>query len=328
VEVVAAVILKADGQFLLAQRPAGKVYAGWWEFPGGKVEPGEAPADALARELHEELGIDVTRAWPWISREYVYAHAHVRLNFFRVLEWEGEPRSREAQALSWQRTREIKVGPVLPANGPILRSLALPPVLAITDASERGESALLERLDSALSRGLRMVMVREKQMPRERQLAFIADVLQRCRRAGALTVVNGDEELACVSGADGLHLTSAQLLQRQQRPDLPWCGASCHDHQELARASALGLDYVVLGPVLRTPSHPHARPMGWRRFEERARASPLPVYALGGMSLHDFATAGAAGAHGLAMVRSAWSGAPDQSFPSDWSGSASVVGTR
>src|ERR1700712_2750601 len=90
VEVVAAVLQKPDGTFLLAQRPAGKVYAGYWEFPGGKVEPGEAPAAALARELHEELGIDIQRAYPWITREYDYAHAAVRLRFYRVTDWSGE----------------------------------------------------------------------------------------------------------------------------------------------------------------------------------------------------------------------------------------------
>lgn len=328
VEVVAAVILKPDGRFLLAQRPAGKVYAGWWEFPGGKVEAGESPADALARELHEELGIDVTRAWPWITLEYVYAHAHVRLNFFRVLEWVGEPHSREAQAFSWQRPNGIEVSPVLPANGPILRALTLPPVLAITDASERGESVLLDRLESALNRGLRMVMVREKSMPPERLRTFVSEIVRRCQRAGAMAVVNSNEEVARSSRADGLHLTSVQLRQREQRPDVAWCGASCHDEAELARAVALGLDYVVLGPVLQTPSHPDAQPLGWQRFEQIARASAIPVYALGGMSMRDLAVAGAAGAHGLAMVRGAWSDADDQSFPSDWSGSGSPVGTR
>lgn len=96
-EVVAAVLTHADGRFLLGQRPAGKVYAGYWEFPGGKIEPGEAPAAALARELHEELGIEVTRAHPWLIRDYDYAHAAVRLRFFRVLEWSGRLHGRENQ---------------------------------------------------------------------------------------------------------------------------------------------------------------------------------------------------------------------------------------
>src|SRR3990170_3749694 len=95
-EVAAAVILRADGKFLLAQRPAKKVYAGYWEFPGGKIENGESAEQAMKRELHEELGIDVERAYPWITRDYDYAHAAVRLRFFRVVAWRGEPHGREA----------------------------------------------------------------------------------------------------------------------------------------------------------------------------------------------------------------------------------------
>src|SRR5258706_9289614 len=103
VEVAAAVIQRPDGSFLLAQRPPGKVYAGYWEFPGGKAEPGETPERALVRELHEELGIDVMRSYPWITRVFAYPHATVRLNFFRVLAWQGEPHPREDQAIVWQR---------------------------------------------------------------------------------------------------------------------------------------------------------------------------------------------------------------------------------
>src|SRR5918994_6473274 len=97
IEVAAAVLQRPDGSFLLAQRPPGKVYAGYWEFPGGKVEPGEPAAAALARELHEELGIDVECAYPWLTRVFTYPHATVRLNFFRVTRWRGEPHPREDQ---------------------------------------------------------------------------------------------------------------------------------------------------------------------------------------------------------------------------------------
>ncbi len=101
VEVVAAVMLHNDGRFLLGQRPAGKVYAGYWEFPGGKIEPGEAPLAALKRELREELDIEVVRAFPWLTRDYDYAHALVRLRFFRVVEWSGELHGRENQRFAW-----------------------------------------------------------------------------------------------------------------------------------------------------------------------------------------------------------------------------------
>src|SRR5580765_1100954 len=103
VEVAAAVIQRPDGTFLLAQRPPGKVYAGYWEFPGGKAEPGEPAAQALARELHEELGIEVDTAYPWITRVFTYPHGTVRLRFFRVVSWKSEPHPREGQAIAWQR---------------------------------------------------------------------------------------------------------------------------------------------------------------------------------------------------------------------------------
>jgi 8-oxo-dGTP diphosphatase len=328
VEVAAAVILRRDREFLLAQRPVGKPYAGYWEFPGGKAEPAESVRAALTRELREELGIEVTRACPWIMREYVYPHAHVRLNFFRVLGWNGEPRSREAQPLSWQRPDAISVGPLLPANGPVLRALALPPVLAITDAWERGEPEVLDRLDAALEHGLRMVMVREKQMPRAQLRAFATEVLRRCARAGALVLVNSDVELARTCGANGVHLTSTQLQQGAQRPDLLWCGASCHNRRELERAVALGLDYVVLGPVLQTLSHSDADPLGWTRFAQLVHRYPLPVYALGGVTLEHFGVACNSGAQGVAMVRGAWTAALGQAFPSGWSDSASPVQIR
>src|SRR3954468_1575974 len=161
-EVVAAVLQRPDGSFLLAQRPAGKVYEGYWEFPGGKVEPGEEPRDALSRELHEELGIDVGRAYPWITREYDYEHAAVRLRFFRVTGWSGELHGRENQRFAWQRTDALDVAPLLPANGPILRSLELPAIYGVTNAAETGVELFLSRLEAALARGLRLVQVREK----------------------------------------------------------------------------------------------------------------------------------------------------------------------
>jgi 8-oxo-dGTP diphosphatase len=319
VEVVAAVIQRPGGEFLLAQRPQDKVYAGYWEFPGGKVEAGEPAGSALERELREELGIDVEHAYPWIVREYLYAHAHVRLNFFRVTRWRNPPTPREAQALSWQRVPDISVAPVLPANGPILRALALPPVLAITDIEQRGEAQFFARLDAALERGLRLVMVREKQLPRERLCALTAKIIERCRPWAARVVVNGDLQLARQCAAEGMHLPSARLMQLETRPQIDWCSASCHNEKELAHAAALGLDFVVLGPVQSTPTHPAAKLLGWEGFAHLISGYPLPVFALGGLQLESLPSAYAAAAHGVAMIRGAWNA--HQSFPSDWSGS-------
>ncbi len=305
-DVVAAVILKPDGRFLLAERPLGKVYAGYWEFPGGKVEPGETRLAALVRELHEELGIEVDGATPWLTRIYTYPHATVRLNFFRVTRWHGEAHGKENQRISWQMPDAVAVAPLLPANGPILRALSLPPVYAISQAAGLGVPLFLERLQSALENGVKLIQLRENQLSAAELESLAAQVVALAHAHGARVLINGDLELARRVGADGVHLQGAQLLALAQRPEIEWCAASAHDAEELARAAELGLDFAVLSPVKPTLSHPGAATLGWERFAELAAGMPMPVYALGGMSSADMADAWQAGAHGIALLRGAW----------------------
>ena len=306
VEVSAAVILRADGGFLLARRPAGKVYAGYWEFPGGKIEPGEPAAAALKRELHEELGIDVIRAYPWITRVHTYPHATVRLNFFRVLEWSGEPHPREAQTILWQRPDAPVAQPMLPANAPVLASLALPDEYAITTAESLGAQAMLERLEQRLAEGLRLVQIRDKSMASGERMEFARRAVRLARRYGARALVNSDPALAQAVGADGVHFAAQGLMTLSHRPEQGLTAASCHDAGQLERAAQLGLDFAVLGPVKRTASHPDAAPMGWPKFAEVARGASIPVYAIGGMRRADLEQAWGAGAHGVAMISGSW----------------------
>lgn len=306
-EVAVAVILRGDGRFLLAQRPQGKPYSGYWEFPGGKLEPGESVEAALCRELHEELGIELEAAYPWLTRAYDYPHAKVRLHFRRVVKWRGEPHGKEDQRLAWQSTRDLTVSPLLPANGPILRALDLPPVYAITHAAQWGGN-FIDRLEMALAQGLRLVQVREKHMGPSALRGFAMEVVRRCRPYQARVLINSDPELARESGADGVHFPAAELMALGRRPDFPMCAASCHDSAELERAAQLGLDFVVLGPALPTPSHPGASTLGWDGLSELLRDYPLPVYALGGLRPEDLAAAWRSGAHGIAMMRAAWLG--------------------
>ncbi len=305
VDVAAAVIERSDGSFLLAQRPSGKVYEGYWEFPGGKVEAGEPVARALARELHEELGIDVELAYPWITRVYSYPHATVRLHFHRVVRWRGDPSPLERQALAWQRCDESILSPMLPANAPILKALSLPTWLGITHAWELGISAALMQLRSALERGLRLVQVREKGLDTTSRRSFAQQVAGEVRAAGGRVAINGDLQLASMLGA-GLHMPAHDLMSARYRPDIEWCSASCHDDAQLKRAAELGLDYVLLGPVLSTPSHPGLTPIGWKKFADLIHDYPLPVFALGGMRAANLDVARQYGAHGVAMVRGAW----------------------
>ena len=305
VDVAAAVIEHPDCRFLLAQRPPGKVYSGYWEFPGGKVEPGEPIRHALDRELREELGIEVELAYPWITRVYTYPHASVRLHFFRVVRWRGEPHPRERQALSWQSCNEPPVAPMLPANFPVLKALSLPTCLGITRAWESGVEAAQAHLRLALERGLRLVQVRENLLDPAARKIFAAQVVKEVRDVGGIVVINSDVRLATMLGA-GLHLPSRALMAAKARPEVEWCGASCHDVLELERARELGLDFVVLGPVRFTPSHAGSQEMGWQKFAELIREFSLPVFALGGMRAVDLDEARRRGAHGVAMVRGAW----------------------
>ena len=121
IDVAVGILMRPNGDVLLGQRPAGKPYAGYWEFPGGKVERGESILDALKREFVEELGITIASAAPWCGVEHVYEHAHVRLHFYICRDWRGEPQSLEGQAFSWQG--QLSVAPLLPATIPLIEWL-------------------------------------------------------------------------------------------------------------------------------------------------------------------------------------------------------------
>jgi 8-oxo-dGTP diphosphatase len=123
VDVAVGVLIDREGRFLLTSRPEGKVYAGYWEFPGGKVEAGESVEQALARELHEELGITIGPATPWQVEIVDYPHALVRLHFLKVFDWHGELHMREGQQMAWQQL-PVDVHPVLPGTVPVLRWFA------------------------------------------------------------------------------------------------------------------------------------------------------------------------------------------------------------
>lgn len=303
-EVAAAVILRADSSFLLGQRAANTFYPGYWEFPGGKVEAGETPRDALIRELHEELEIEVLAATPWIVREHVYEHAHVRLHFFRVTQWRGELHDHVHAALVWQEAATPTVAPMLPANAPVLAALRLPTLYGISHAWQIGAAAQLALLDKALRDGLRLVQLRENSMPEQERAAFVTAAVRLCHAHGAQALVNGDLSLAAEAG--GIHLSARQLMALTARPALPLVAASCHNRAELEQAACLGLDFAILGPVKPTATHPDQAGMGWPLFGDTLANYPLPVFAIGGLTAADIATAQACGAQGIAAIRAAW----------------------
>jgi 8-oxo-dGTP diphosphatase len=248
---------------------------------------------------------------------FAYPHATVRLNFFRVTEWRGELHPHEGQQFAWQCPLSlalspegergfISVAPVLPANTPILRSLELPALYAISNAAELGIEPFMARLEAKLGAGLRLMQLREKNLARDTLRELARRVVALAHAHGARVLLNGDVELAQEIGADGVQLTSMQLVELKERPAVNWCAASCHSAEELRRAEALGCDFALLSPVLPTQSHPGAPHLGWESFAAIAAGACIPVYALGGLTHDDMQTAWQHGAHGISLLRQAW----------------------
>jgi 8-oxo-dGTP diphosphatase len=301
IEVAAGVLTDVRGRVLLMQRKPGTHLAGTWEFPGGKLEPGEGIEAALARELREELGIEARAFEPLISLPWRYPEKSVRLHALRVTDWRGEPHAHEGHPLRWLPLEEMDPDAMPAADRPIVTALRLPPWYAISPA-DLNEDQALPWWRSVRSDALLQLRLPGIDRPRLRNILRIA--LDRLAIPRDRLLVNGDIELARELGI-GVHLRAAQLRELHARP-LPrgqWVGASCHDARELQLAAQLDADFAVLGPVNPTASHPHAVPLGWRGFETLTFDACLPVYALGGVSQDDLERARAAGAQGIAGIR-------------------------
>jgi len=308
VHVAAAVITNERGQVLITRRHDGAHQGGLWEFPGGKVGPGEDVRAALARELDEELGLQVRSARPLIRVFHDYPDRRVLLDVWRVERWAGEAHPREGQGLAWVAPARLAERDFPPADTPIVSAARLPPLYLIAPEPGADQEAFLARLGDRLARGVRLVQLRAKALEPDRYLDLARRAAALCEAHGAALLLNADPVLAGAAGAHGLHLTTRRLMALEARPLPPpaWVAASCHDARELAHAVRIGADFAVLSPVRVTPSHPGAAPLGWTAFRELVDRVPLPVYALGGMGPADVADAWRHGAQGIAAVRGLW----------------------
>lgn len=307
--VVAGVLRDARGRVLLAQRPEGKHLAGSWEFPGGKVDEGEAAIDALARELREEIGIVVESARPLIGIPHCYPDREIMLDVWHVAAWSGSPRPHEGQRLAWVDIDALERIEMPPADRPVAAALRLPDRYLITPLASPAQAAeLLAGIDAACRRGIRLVQLRQPEWPRGALADLARQARTICHAHGAAVLLNGDWQLAGVLGLDGVHLPAriAANLDRRPLPTGRWVGVSCHDTAGLEHAARIGADFATLSPVLPTASHPHAAALGWERFAELAAGAPLPVFALGGLDDEDLETARMAGAQGIAAIRGLW----------------------
>lgn len=308
--VMAAVMHDPDGRVLLAQRPVGKHLAGMWEFPGGKLESGEAPLAGLTRELHEELGITLQRAEPLIRVPCHYIERELLLDTWQTDQWEGVPQSLEGQALQWVAPAQVDPAILAPADRAILQALRLPHRYRITPAEVRADQRGIwfERIGQAIEHGAQLIQLHLPLWPRELVRELAAALLPLARRHGAGLLLNGDIDGALALGI-GVQLKSPQLgaLSERPLPLLQLVGASCHDAAHLTHAAYIGADFATLSPVAATRSRQQTSPLGWSRFHSLAEAAALPVYAFGGMSPSHITQARQCSGQGVAGIREFWS---------------------
>jgi 8-oxo-dGTP diphosphatase len=308
VHVAAAAILDEQGRVLLSRRPAHVHQGGLWEFPGGKLEPGESAEHALCRELHEELGISVQAARPLIRVLHNYPDKAVLLDVWRVDAFTGTALGCEGQAIEWVSVTALGDYQFPTANTPIIKAVSLPDRYLVTPEPGADHADFLRALEAALASGVSLVQLRAKQLSAADLRTLVPMVRQRCQQAGARLLLNTEVALAAELAADGMHLTSARLRALSARPlgNDQLVGASCHTLEDVRHAGELGLDFIVVSPVKQTGSHPDARPLGFAGLQQLTEQASLPVYALGGMQLADLDAAFRHGAQGIAAISGLW----------------------
>jgi 8-oxo-dGTP diphosphatase len=305
--VAVGVVRNDRGEVLLGRRHEGAHQGGLWEFPGGKVEPGETVTEALKREFHEEVGLDVRDFRPLIRVPYSYPDKQVLLDVWIIHEFSGEPHGREGQPVEWVALSDLPQREFPAANRPIITALGLPSLYLITPPACDDLPEFVRRLEAALRTGIRLVQFRTE-FPDGRTVRAACEAAALCRHFDARLLVNADIGLACEIGAAGVHLKARQLaeLDRKALPDSLLIGASCHNAVELTLAERLGADFAVLSPVMATESHPEADPLGWAGFHALVDHTALPVYALGGLGRDSLVDAIQQGAQGIAAIRGLW----------------------
>jgi len=310
-QVAVGVVKNTEGQVLISLRDESLHQGGLWEFPGGKIESGESAEQALARELKEELAINVITATPLITVKHQYPDLAVQLNVFLVTHFSGDAKSCVDQLFKWVNPAELAHHEFPAANQPIITAAQLPPYYAILDDADADESLLLINLQKILTRGIKLIQLRLKTLPPETIEKFIELAYPLCKQQRALLLINSAVKNAENFTVDGIHLTSRHLMSVTRRPAFPrgtpeqthWVAASCHNLQELQHAQTIGADFAVLAPILATKTHPETEPLGWEQFTDLVSQVNLPVYALGGLSESGLDRVRQAGGQGVAAIR-------------------------
>ena len=301
------IIKNRQGYYLLGQRTDKQIMAKFWEFPGGKIEVGESPKQALIRELHEELSINVTKITKFMEAKHNYKQLSLRLLVFIVEEFTGVLQGSEGQKIRWVDLKKWPIEQLLPGSRAIVQALLRPKKLLITPEPIK-QNIFLDNLELALQQGIKLVRFRQGQQDVKIYINLAKLVVNLCRQY-AVSCVLDDWKLAQKYDAYGWHCTSINLTKIKKNPLLGksiCCSVSVHNQQELKKSLDFGVDFILLSPVLPTTTHLKQAPLGWEKFKQLCLLSAVPVYALGGMAPICLKKIEQAGGFGLAAIRSLW----------------------
>ncbi len=310
IHVAVAVIKGKDGRILVAKRPDDKHMGGYWEFPGGKVEPGEAVNEALVRELKEELGIDALSYQPLIKIKYDYPDKSVLLDTWVVNSMKGMPSGMEGQDIKWADESELSNLKFPDANGPILNAVKLPDQYMVTGKFQ-DESELFEKVCARLSEGVRLIQFRAPWLSISSYINKAKRLHSLIEKSGGKLLLKGEPELLMEPWCDGIHLRAEQLYKESHdwvrfRRTGQWLAASCHNAKEVELANQLAMDFITISPVQKTKTHPEKMPLGWLKAAELTKLSVVPAFWLGGLGINDINTVQESGGQGVAAIGSFW----------------------
>ena len=304
--VAIAVIYNEKSEILIQQRSRNVPMAGLWEFPGGKVEHGESPKMALRRELQEELGITLRQAKFFFNFNFQYPDQTICFHVFKVEGFENTPSSNEGQAFHWQAVDDLPLDSMPLANQTIVQSMQLQTQYMIADQDVYAEQ-LEQQIKKQVSLGIRLIQLRAKSLSKEHYLKLLSKVQEWVADKEVKLILNCPLNWLTAEQWPQSHLSSKELqlayVKQQLGEKHEYFSASVHNEDEINMANALSIRCVLLGPVLRTPTHSACEPIAWAGFQRLTNMSNWPVFALGGMTADQLTVAQAHAGHGIAGIR-------------------------
>lgn len=304
--VAVGVIKNSKGEVLISQRDESAHQGGMWEFPGGKLEKCETVEQALKRELHEELGIEVLASTPLITIKHHYYDLFVHLNVHLIDTFQGEARGLEQQPIKWVAISNLNKFSFPDANQAIINRLMLPDFYPIIDECLGDEAKMLTHLDKLIEQGYSMIQLRAKSLALPAFKALAKQAVDKAKRANVRLYLNTTLAVGVELQADGIHLSAHELnnIDDEHLPSNISIATSCHNETELKKAKDMGVLFAMLSPVQRTKTHLQCKPLGWQVLSQLVEeVLPMPIYALGGLCKQDLDRAKLSGAQGVAGIR-------------------------